>query len=137
MDMSSYLRQHADAATVVSEIEKLLAGTEVKDSKEVRSLLNRLIGKLNIHLSVEDKNVYPRAKSSDNAELKALAIKLENEMKDLGGALKSYSDKWNTASKIEEGQADFIKESQAVFTALKNRIEQEESRFYPLLAEHA
>ncbi len=30
------------------------------DASEVRSLLSKLLGKLNVHLSMEDKTLYPK-----------------------------------------------------------------------------
>lgn len=137
MDVSNYIRQHNEAASVVSEIEALVSGNAVVDSAKVASLINTLVGKLKIHLSMEDKSIYPRAKESSNGDLRAMAIKLENEMSGLAGSLIEFSQKWRLANAIEDDMASFISESRVVFSALKKRIEVEERDFYPLVAEHA
>ena len=58
MDTSSLKQQHRDAATVVDQIEARIGAEKAGDAQQVRQLLSTLIGRLGIHLVVEDKTVY-------------------------------------------------------------------------------
>ncbi len=136
MDMSSFINQHNEAVDVVKQISALISGGTVEDAAEVRKLLSSLVGKLSIHLAMEDQSIYPKAKASDNAQLKAMAEKLETEMDGIAGALKDYSAKWILPAKINENQAEFISETNQLFEALGKRIAVEEGEFYPLCAEN-
>ncbi len=136
MDMSPFITQHAEAAGVIGEIETLMQGGTVQDADKIRALLSTLVGKLSVHLAIEDKNIYPKAKESENATLKALAEEMESSMAGLAQDLMAYSTKWASAIKINENTAEFITETKGVFDALKKRIELEETKFYPLVAEN-
>jgi hemerythrin-like domain-containing protein len=134
MDMSNFLSQHKDAATVVGQIEGKIAAGVAANADEIRSLLNGLVGKLKIHLAMEDKNIYPKAAESSDPTLKQMSVKLQQEMDGLAGALVAYSQKWMMAATIKAQPDAFAAETKAVFDALKKRITVEERDFYPLCA---
>lgn len=133
MDMTKFLRQHQEAAEVVKQIESKMGAGVPAHADEIRSLLSGLVGKLKIHLSLEDKDLYPKALGSSDAALKQIGARLQKEMSGLAGALLDYSNKW-TASAIKATPDAFVTETKGVVAALKKRIEVEEKEFYPLCA---
>ncbi|HRK98118.1 MAG: hemerythrin domain-containing protein [Alphaproteobacteria bacterium] len=136
MNITSFLDQHKGAAEIVGQIESHISSGSVGDPSAVRTLLSSLVGKLSIHLAMEDKNIYPKAAVSDNAELKAMSARLQTEMSGLADVLKSYSGKWSNASDISASQSEFIAETKGIVSALKNRISVEERDFYPLVEKY-
>lgn len=138
MDMTSFKDQHKEVGALVASIEAQMAkGAASMDADKVQHELSSLVGKLKIHLAMEDKSVYPRAEASANAELKACAGKMKQEISGLAGALLSYNDKWVVAAKIKEAPQAFIDDTKGVFAALKKRVQMEETQFYPLVEKFA
>lgn len=138
MDMTMFKTQHKEVGALVQSIEAQLAkGATGMNADTVRQDLSTLVGKLKIHLAMEDKSIYPKAETSANGDLKTLALKMKTEMSGLAGALISYNDKWATSAKIKENPQGFITETKGVFTALKGRVATEDTQFYPLLEKFA
>ncbi|HNQ91653.1 MAG TPA: hemerythrin domain-containing protein [Alphaproteobacteria bacterium] len=132
MIVDSLIHQHKEALEVAGKIAAQFDGNTVKNPDEVRSLLSTLLGKLTIHLAMEDKNLYPKAEASGDTDLAKMSVKLRTEMSGLADAVVSYGKKWPSGSAIAANQAAFITETKGVFDALAKRIQVEERDFYPL-----
>lgn len=121
--------QHNDILEVAGQITAELNSTG--DAAALRSLLSNLAGKLNFHLAMEDKALYPRLLDRHDSQVSALATKFMDEMGGLGQAFTAYNSKWQ-ASAIRSEPAQFTKETQQVFAALTQRIVRENRELYPL-----
>ncbi len=133
-NQDNLIKQHVEMVAIVTSISPLLDAAKLaEDASEVRSLLTQLFGKLNSHLTAEDKVLYPRLLQSEDAVIKSTAEKFMKEMGGIGEALKGYKAKWPNPQSIQNDAATFITETKGIFTALANRIEKENSDLYPLL----
>ncbi len=133
-NQDNLIKQHVEMVAVVTSITPLLDATKLsEDASEARSLLTQLFGKLNSHLTAEDKVLYPRLLQSEDATIKSTAEKFMKEMGGIGEALKGYKAKWPNPQSIEKDAATFVTETNGIFTALASRIEKENSELYPLL----
>lgn len=134
MDISPYIKQHAETLDLAQQLEQKLQ--EAKPSvQEIIGILIKLSGKLKFHLSMEDKFVYPKAITAKNADLKSTAERMQAEMLGIADAFSNYAAAWNSKS-ISEDMSKFASETTGILTALKKRIELEEQKFYPLVREH-
>ena len=120
---------HNEILGVAGQIVDELKGKA--DASALRMLLSNLAGKLNFHLAVEDKSLYPRMMEMKDSEANALATKFMNEMGGLGQAFTAYNSKW-TLSAIRADGAGFANETRTVFAALTQRIARENRELYPL-----
>ena len=133
---TAFQEQHNELVQIVTEISGYLEGTKAQDNaKTVSSLLNRLTGKLKIHLRMEDTVLYPKMIESSHDEASKIAKQFQDEMGDLSKAYLDYAGKWNAPQKIEVDSDGFITETKAVFAALAKRIERENNDLYPLAAQ--
>lgn len=129
----SFKSQHQDLLQVVGQMTPLLdTGKLGKDANEVRNLLSRLAGKITVHLSMEDKVLYPAMLSHSDAKVKATAQKFINEMGGIATAFTQYNDKWKTASTIQTNPDGFIRETKGIVDALGARITKENNELYTL-----
>jgi iron-sulfur cluster repair protein YtfE (RIC family) len=127
----NYRRQHDDLLGVATEISgKLDAQKLTRDATEVRTLLSKLLGKLNIHLAAEDKALYPQLLKSDSTEAKKLAERYISEMGGIADAVKAYSQKWPSPLAIQKDPASFVTETKSLFGALGQRINKENNELY-------
>jgi hypothetical protein len=92
--------------------------------------LNRLMGKLVLHLSVEDRVFYPELSASKDAGVAELAKRYAREMQGTAKAVTAYGAKWGTAGSIRQNPASFVAETREVIRILSDRITRENEELY-------
>lgn len=137
MSITKHLRaQHDELLKIAGELGGLFEPEKLKaDASTARSTLSRLAGKLTVHLSMEDKNMYPTLLGHSDEEIRDQAKRFIQEMGGIGIAFRQYLDKWPTAQYIEQDPDSFIAETKDIFKALGTRIEKENTKLYPVVDE--
>ena len=121
---------------IVSQITTHLNAEELaKGAKEVNQLLFTMLGKLSVHLAVEDNALYPRLLNHKDEKIRLMAKRFVNEMGDIGTAVSAYRDKWLSHTAIQCDPDTFIEETRRIFSALGTRIEKENNELYKTLDE--
>lgn len=132
--VDTFKQQHAELVDTVQQLDKLLqSGTLASNAAEARSLLAQLSGKLKVHLSMEDKNMYPKLQESADPNVKGKAQKFIDEMGGIAQAFTDYTGRWPNAIAIQQNPDGFIQETKGIFAVLADRIHKEESELYPLV----
>lgn len=123
-----FRQQHDEILEMVGELNtKLKARAEAQD---LRGALSNLAGKLNFHLAMEDKALYPRLMKLD-AQANKVAGRFMEEMGSLGEVFATYNNRWQVSA-IRSDPDGFAAETRKVFTALGKRIARENAELYPL-----
>jgi len=126
-----YRDQHDDMLSVASEISAQFDADKLSnDASEVRSLLSKLLGKLSIHLAMEDNTLYPKLLNNPDASVKSLAKRFQDEMGGIGKALDAYKGTWRNALEIQKDPNGFIQQTKGIFDALAKRINRENNELY-------
>ena len=129
----SFRKQHAELAEIVKQIETALVPQKLtSDPSPVRPLLSSLIGKLSIHLAMEDNALYPRLKDHANAEVRETATKFMTEMSGIKPVVEKYAQTW-TDDAIRKNAQGFCTETRGLFTALADRIKRENTELYVMV----
>lgn len=135
MSNSEMLRKHHKGlAELVVELETGIAGP--KDDTRIQSIrlcLPRLAGLLTIHLSMEDKVMYPKLHVHPDAKVVELSNRFFSEMEGIKGVFEGYKKKWLVPSAIESGWAEFVSDTKGLIAALRARISKEDNELYPLV----
>lgn len=127
-------RQHKDILAVISNIEKLIAnGNLDNNAKEISYNLNTLSGKLKIHLLSEDKFLYPQLMNSSKEDVWNTAHAFNYEMGSVAESFASFVQRYNVPGKILNNKEGFIAESKIIFDMIRNRIDKEDHKLYPLI----
>ncbi len=117
--------------------EQILSGLNPddlsRDAGEVRSKLSKLLGKLQIHLAMEDKTLYPQLLQHKDTMVRTTAKRYADEMGGISAALKGYTSKWANPRLIQANPPDFISETKALFGTLSKRVERENNDLYPMV----
>ena len=130
----TFREQHDELLKVAMEIASLLDVDELKkDANKVRTLLSRLLGILSIHLSMEDKSLYPRLLAHSDPSIKAMTQRFIDEMGGIAKVLEDYKSKWMTVAKIQANPVDFVNETHGIIDALAMRIAKENDELYAAL----
>lgn len=129
-----FRQQHDELLGLANELAATLDTAKLStDASTARSVLNQLAGKLLLHLSAEDKHLYPELMASNDDQTRTVAQQFVDEMGGIAEAFTTYNDKWKTASSIQGDPAGFINETKAIYGALAGRIEKENTVLYPLM----
>lgn len=122
-----YRSQHEEIAKLAAAIP---ADGPLPRPLEIQLALGRLKGLLNVHLKLEDENLYPAMMRHPSDLVRAKAAKYQREMGSLAGAFTDFYVTWTEPGAIEARPAFFQSEWSAVLRALKARIEAEEKDLY-------
>ncbi|HEX2544178.1 MAG TPA: hemerythrin domain-containing protein [Ramlibacter sp.] len=122
--------QHDEILQLAGEITEQLKRKDM-DAAVVRKQLSNLAGKVNFHLAMEDKALYPRLIERKGTRAETTATKFQTEMGGLAQVFTEYNNKWQLSA-IRADAAGFGNETRKVFGALAHRIARETSELYPL-----
>jgi hypothetical protein len=123
--------EHAALATLSQLLMDLIRAPEAPRPTELASVRGMLRDTLLRHLKCEDWILYPRLKSSGNAEVVALAGEFVREMGHIAQDFAAYDAKW-TAARVADDWPGFCRETEVVLNVLGMRIERENCDLYPL-----
>lgn len=125
-------RQHVEIKDLFLKIKQEVNSNDitVKLDTLVRDI-NTLSGKLNIHMSSEDKFLYPQLIESEDQQLKQIAKQYSEEMGNIHLEFNNYKNRFNTKTKILSDTDGFLKESKEIIKLLENRISKEDKHLYP------
>ncbi len=131
-----FYQQHAELLEAASAIQRECDSAEsvALNAEPIRQSLNRLMGKLGVHLAVEDNYLYPRLKSHPKSIVRDTATRFEAEMSGLKPAFQAFKDRW-TSDAIRQAPQAFCDELTALFAALGHRVERENTLLYPYLGD--
>lgn len=99
---------------------------------EARKALSKLAGKVNVHLAMEDRALYPRLKAHPDKTLRQTAEAFDSEMSQISAVFSAYDRKWSEGA-IRADAAGFVRETKDIFAALGKRIERENTILYPMV----
>jgi hypothetical protein len=122
--------QHDEILALVDSITRMVEAKE-RDADAIRRQLSVLVGKVNFHLAMEDKALYPRLLERKGSRAATLAGKFQTEMGGLAEVFAQYAAKWQVSA-IRANLPGFAEETRKTFGALRHRIGRETTDLYPL-----
>ncbi|MBP2632441.1 MAG: hypothetical protein H6Q70_3069 [Firmicutes bacterium] len=129
MSTTNFLQQHQNIKEELDTIEKLMKDLDTSAS-DTALHINQLAGKLNVHLSAEDKHLYPSLLKGTDTALQTLAQSYIDEMGNLCQIFNTYKLKFNTKNKITDAKTQFTTETLQIIKAIRDRMKKEETDLY-------
>lgn len=131
---TQFREQHTEMLTIAGEILARLSPQPLsQDAGEVRALLSQLLGKLTVHLAMEDKSLYPHLLEHQDENIKSLSAHYVDEMGNISMSVQEYKTRWPSKTAIERNPSEFIAETKGILTALEQRIKKENNELYKLV----
>jgi len=125
--------QHSELEEIVGRIIPLLDPAQLAtELPRLRALLSTLLGKLSMHLAMEDNALYPQLLKHSDAAVRAMAKEFAGEMSTIKPKVDAFARKWND-SQIRADMPGFGADARIVFAALADRIRRENREFYALV----
>lgn len=130
-------KQHAEIVEAVRHIDAALDPKRLAGSAaEIRGRLSALMGKLSLHLAMEDNALYPSLEKHANAKVREIGVRFAREMAGVKPTVEAFAKKWSEAE-IAANAAAFCAETKQLFAVLGDRIKRENAELYPLLEQGA
>lgn len=135
MNLDMYLEKHTAINGELSQL-KTLAEKEIDETAAARlsDHINKLTAVLLMHLSSEDKYLYPALLAAPDANVKTMTRQYMQEMGDISGKYSAFKTRYNTPSKILSDPSGFKTELAALYATVTARIRKEESELYQTAA---
>ncbi len=130
-------KQHAEIVEAVGQIDAALDPQRLaKSAAEIRNRLSALMGKLSLHLAMEDNALYPSLEKHASAKVRDTGARFTREMAGVKPSVEAFGKKW-TEAEIAKNAAAFCAETKKLFAVLGDRIKRENTELYPLLEQGA
>jgi hypothetical protein len=128
-----YRHQHAVIAELVRKLEQNLTTAKLQENtSEVWRTLAELSGQIIVHLSGEDRWLYPELRGCGDAHAAAMATKFAEEMGHINEGFKAYATRWLMPNAILDAPEAFIAETRDVARTLHDRMRREHTELYEL-----
>ncbi len=134
MQIENLKEQHLKIRELITDVKECIQlGKTMENLKRLSYKINKLAGVLRIHLSSEDRYLYPLLMESENQSTRALAESFDKSMGGLSNAYISFKTRYNTFNNIANNYDGFILELNQVFDKLLIRLDREDNDLYPLV----
>ncbi|MDD3239806.1 MAG: hemerythrin domain-containing protein [Lachnospira sp.] len=134
MNLKSYLDQHEAVKEEIKIIKSLIgSGNYEKNGRDIALHISTLAGKIKVHLSMEDKYLYPGLIEKGNADVKKMANSYQREMGDLADEFVKYKDKYNTNPKLLQSAESIKSDTEKIFQKIETRMQREENELYKFI----
>lgn len=128
-----YRKQHDELLNMAGTLAGKLNASGLREKpEEAVSLLAQFAAKLNVHLSMEDRALYPKLKDASDPNCAKTAKEFQEEMGGIKKFFEDYAGKWSNSAEIRTNPDDFITQTQGLISALGQRIDKENTVLYPL-----
>jgi iron-sulfur cluster repair protein YtfE (RIC family) len=128
-----YRQQHATIFELIRKLEQNLVIAKLQENTmDVWRLLAELSGQIVVHLSGEDRWLYPELHRCGDPQAEIVARAFSEEMGHIAGAFKAYTERWLMPSAIANEPQAFIDQTREVAQTLHNRMRREHTELYAL-----
>lgn len=133
-DVNNLLRQHNDILDLAHKISAYQNEAKItSDAFAISLLLGQLAGKLKIHMTTEDKFLYPSLLNHTDDNIRTLSRRFADEMGGIAKAFDNYKTTYMSAKEISTNPTAFLNETKLIIAAIDKRIAKENTELYPLI----
>ena len=123
---------HQEFLSMIDQIRHLLDAEDIEPVADgVMALISRLNGQLMVHLSMEDRHIYPALMASEDFQVLKLAHQFKGEIGPLFRAFQDYRLKWSCASQVSDDPRGFLADTETIFAVINKRMTLEDDALYP------
>lgn len=135
MNMKEYERDHQDILAQYEQLQELMAAGISANAARVSDLLRQINTNIRLHLVTEERFLYPVLQESDHADAAEIGERFAADMIGLYQRFTEYIANWRDPAAIEAEPEHFEQATTAIFKALGERIQREESELHPVAAQ--
>lgn len=131
MRINHFQRDHDQIKRDLETLHTLADRGIAANAAEIAAQLLAMSAHIKIHLTSEDRTLYPKLAASGDATVVAMATRYQNEMSGLFDAFKHFVENWRIADRLKADPEGFRASANQVLKALHDRLHREEAEFFP------
>lgn len=131
MDIDRYKQQHGEILASISALRNAARGGISENAGDMARMIVAMSSTIKLHLAMEDSTLYPALQRSGNQSVAQLGKRFQDDMKKIVAAYVEFSRKWNTGNRLAAEPETFRAEANSVLKTLFDRIQRENTDFYP------
>ncbi len=136
IQLSELKQQHQEIAELIQVLSILIHDKSVRHTNTVFKLFEQFFEKLNQHLELEGKTLYPELLVHKNEIKQEVAMRFLSGSDAIGKFFAKYIKNCHAWQSTAEKDDAFVQETDKIFEFLKKRVKAEEEEFFPLISEN-
>ncbi|OWW20162.1 hemerythrin domain-containing protein [Noviherbaspirillum denitrificans] len=133
MNIDKFKHQHTQIFDCINTLRQHSLSGIIENARDIARTVVSMSSMIKLHLSVEDKVLYPALRSSKSETIARLGNQYQEDMKAIAQSYEEFARKWNTATNVAKDPEGFRTEANTVLKRLHTRIRQEDQNFYPAI----
>ncbi|MGO4477915.1 hemerythrin domain-containing protein [Massilia sp. 2TAF26] len=133
MNIDKFKRQHVAILDGIARLRETTRDGITENAEKIASMIIKISSVIKLHLVVEDSVLYPEVANSSDAKLSRLGERYQYEMKGISEEFFNFATHWNLAAKVAAEPERFRAEANQVLRVLFDRMQREDSEFYPAI----
>jgi len=133
MNIDKYKHQHVAIFNSIRQLKELSHDGIPQNAADIAALVIKMSSVIKLHLSIEDKFLYPALQEANNPRLAMLGKQYQHEMTHIAETYGEFARKWNDAAQVASNPEGFRNEANRVLKILFERMQREDRDFYPMI----
>ncbi|RIK97908.1 MAG: hemerythrin [Burkholderiales bacterium] len=137
MNIDRFKHDHERILEGIAALRALSHDGIAENAAEIARRIVAMSSVIKLHLSAEDRVLYPELQASGNRTLAMLGWQFQQEMNSIAAAYVEFARRWNTPERVHGDPAGFRLDANRVLKAVHERMQRENRDFYPVIERHA
>ncbi|ACS85770.1 hemerythrin domain-containing protein [Musicola paradisiaca] len=133
MDLTKFKHQHEIILDNISALRSLSKMGVTIHAHEIAKLIVSMSSTIKLHLSAEDRVLYPLLQQHRDSELNKMGKRYQEEMTKIAAEYDVFSRRWNTAASLTDQDDAFRQDANRVLRNIYERMSREDHDFYPTI----
>lgn len=133
MNIDKFKQQHIEIIDCVAALRKFTKEGIGENAAQISNLIISMSSIIKLHLSVEDKVLYPALQNGSSSVLAKMGKQFQDEMGVIASAYMGFARRWNTEANVVRDPEGFRADANKVLKILHNRMVRENTDFYPAI----
>ena len=128
--------QNQEISDLCAVLSVLVEQPSLHNNPFVCELMSRFKEKVWIHLVFEDNTIYSALSRHENTAVSSVAQDFHDSARQIKKRFSGYIRRWCNPSVGQLEHEALVKESREIFQLIKDRVEYENEKMFPLVTQH-
>jgi len=134
--LSELKKQNQEISDLIEVLQVLIINKKLINNPYVCDMVSRFNEKVWMHLVFEDNTIYSELAKHHNPDISEIAQRFHDSAREIKKEFSTYVKNWCKASGADHHQQAFCNNSLEILNKIKQRIEYETDKMFPLIENH-
>ncbi len=131
MNIDRFKDDHVRILDAIGTLRQLTHGGVLENADAIAREVVVMSSTIKLHLSAEDRSLYPALKASGDQALVRLSASYQHEMGEIADNYAQFAGRWNTREQVAADPEGFRADANHTLKAVHDRMQRENRDFYP------